>query len=44
MRPAFEPPSSERTVPMFISWMREGERLGWAAMVALSTWMEDGVG
>lgn len=39
MRPAFEPPSSARTVPMHTSSIFAGSRLGNLLMVALRTWI-----
>lgn len=38
MRPAFEPPSSERTVPTTTDWIRLGSSLGFLTRVALRTW------
>lgn len=40
IRPAFEPPSSERTVPIVTSVIRLGSRLGFAAKVALRTYQK----
>lgn len=36
-RPALEPPSSARTVPMWMSCRMEGSRSGWALSVARRT-------
>jgi hypothetical protein len=41
MRPAFEPPSSARTVPMHTSSILEGSRLGILEIVALRTCWRD---
>lgn len=39
MRPALEPPSSERTLPTMVASMMEGSRVGLRASVAERTWV-----